>query len=184
MSERVGARRVSPEIAPSEVWTRRILFWSVAILVVAIDQLFKVWVRGTLPVGDTQPVIEGWLLWTHSLNTGAAWSMLAGQRWLLILISLGVSAFILRMAHEFSRDTRRQTLPLLALGFIFGGALGNLIDRVFFGVVTDMIDLDTPLEFLRTFPVFNLADSALTVGVILLMLHFLLAREEPLNSKN
>ena len=100
--------------------------------------------------------------------------MMSGQRWLLILVSIGVSVFIIKMAREMAP---RGVLALCALGLIFGGAMGNLIDRILFGVVTDMIDLDTPLELLRNFPVFNLADSALTVGVILLMLDFLLHRE-------
>lgn len=165
-------------IDSSEIWVRRAIFWSVTLVVLALDQLSKLWVRANFHIGETQPVIEGWLRWTHSLNTGAAWSMLAGQRWLLVLISVGVSAFILMMAHEFSREASRRTLPLMGLGLIFGGALGNLIDRVLHGVVTDMIDLDTPVEFLRTFPIFNLADSALTVGVILLAIHFLFVREE------
>jgi len=165
-------------IGSSEVWVRRAIFWGVALVMVVIDQIFKLWVRTNFQVGETQPVIEGWLRWTHSLNTGAAWSMLAGQRWLLVLISIGVSGFILMMAHEFLREPVRRTLPLLGLGMIFGGAIGNLIDRILHGVVTDMIDLDTPIEFLRTFPIFNLADSALTVGVILLAIHFLFVREE------
>ena len=170
-------------IESSEIWVRRAIFWSATLIVLALDQLFKIWVRANFQIGETQPVIEGWLRWTHSLNTGAAWSMLAGQRWLLVLISVGVSAFILMMAHEFSREPVRRTLPLIGLGLIFGGALGNLIDRILHGVVTDMIDLDTPIEFLRTFPIFNLADSALTVGVILLAIYFLFNREEALDPK-
>ena len=177
MSESADMRSVAPVVAASEMWVRRALFWSVAVFVVALDQLVKIWIRAAFPVGATQPLLEGWLRLTHSENTGAAWSMLAGQRWPLVLISVAVSAFILFMAHEFSNEKPRRVLPLVALGFIFGGAIGNLIDRVLFGVVTDMIDLDTPLEFLRTFPIFNLADSALTVGVVLLMLHFVLHRE-------
>jgi signal peptidase II len=100
--------------------------------------------------------------------------MMSGQRWLLIAVSIGVSIFIVKLAREFES---RGVLALSALGLIFGGAIGNLIDRIVFGHVTDMIDLDTPLEYLRTFPVFNIADSALTIGVILLILDFLLRRE-------
>lgn len=178
MSESSHLDAVSPGSNPAEIWVRRSIFWLPVVVVLVLDQLFKLWVRQNFAIGATQSVIDGWLSWTHSLNTGAAWSILAGQRWLLVLVSLGVSAFILKMAHEFSRETSRQTVPLLALGFIFGGALGNLIDRVLHGVVTDMIDLETPIEFLRTFPIFNLADSALTVGVVLLAFYFLFNRED------
>lgn len=183
MSESAEMRSAAPVVAASEMWVRRALFWAVAVFVVALDQLFKIWIRREFLVGESTPLLEGWLRLTYSFNTGAAWSMLAGQRWLLVAISIGVSAFILFMAHEFSNEKPRRVLPLVALGFIFGGAIGNLIDRVLFGVVTDMIDLDTPIEFLRTFPIFNLADSALTIGVVLLMLHFVLHRESSIVSQ-
>jgi signal peptidase II len=153
-------------------------FGLVALVVVVLDQLCKFWIRSTLPAGTTREVLPGWVHLSHSLNDGAAWGMMSGQRWLLILISIGVSIFIIKLAREF---TARGVLALSALGLIFGGAIGNLIDRIAFGHVTDMIDLDTPLEILRTFPVFNIADSALTIGVILLILDFLLRREPEKN---
>jgi signal peptidase II len=149
-----------------------------ALCVVALDQLSKLWVRKSFTLGQSQTVIPGWLDWTHSQNTGAAWSMLAGQRWLLVLVSIGVAILITLMARDFARQTPRRVLPLCALGFIFGGAIGNLIDRVFFGVVTDFVDLGSPIKLIETFPIFNIADSALTVGVILLALHFLIERED------
>lgn len=148
-----------------------------AILSVALDQLTKIWVRSEILVGASQTVLEGWLRWTHSENSGAAWSMLSGQRWLLVVVTVLVSGFVLFMAREFAREAPHQRLPQLALGLILGGGIGNLVDRVLFGVVTDFIDVLTPLKVLRTFPVFNVADSALTVGVLLLILHFVLDRE-------
>lgn len=151
-------------------------FWFAAVVSLAFDQLTKLWVRRELPLGATQTILDGWLRWAHSENSGAAWSMFSGQRWLLVLASVLVSGFVLFMAHEFAREAPRQKLPQLALGLILGGGIGNLIDRVLFGVVTDFIDLLTPLRFLRTFPVFNVADSALTIGAVLLMVYFLLER--------
>ena len=180
MSESVGTRRALPKSAPAKNRVRRALplqFTLAAFLIVALDQLSKLWVRENFAVGQSQTVVSGWLDWTHSQNTGAAWSLLAGQRWLLVFASVAVAFFILMMAREFARETPRPTFPLLALGLIFGGAIGNLIDRVFFGVVTDFIDVGTPINFLKTFPIFNIADSALTIGVLLLALHFLLERE-------
>lgn len=161
-------------------------FALVAFLVVLLDQLSKLWIRSTLAVGETRPILENWLAFTHSKNAGAAWGMMSGHRWLLILVSVGVGAFILFMAREFNKEAKGRVLALSALGLIFGGAIGNLIDRIFFGVVTDFFDLQTPIQYLRTFPIFNIADSALTVGVILLMLHFLLHREvaAPVTTKN
>lgn len=176
MSEFVGAQRAAPNAKP-RTWAQHaapLQFGAVAVFVVLLDQISKIWLRNTLPLGSRIEVLPGWVHLSHSLNNGAAWGMMSGQRWLLILVSVGVSIFIFKMAREYAS---RGVLPMLALAFILGGAIGNLIDRVLFGVVTDMIDLDTPLEALRAFPVFNVADSALTVGVILLMLHFLLNRE-------
>ena len=157
-----------------------------AFLVVLLDQLSKLWIRSTLPIGETRPILENWIVLTHSKNAGAAWGMMSGQRWLLILVSIGVGAFILFMAREFAREAKGRVLALSALGLIFGGAVGNLIDRIAFGVVTDFFDLQTSVQYLRTFPIFNIADSALTIGVILLMLHFLLHREveAPVTTKN
>jgi signal peptidase II len=179
VSEAVGARRALPdteEIRDAR-WARHALplqFGLVAFAIVVLDQLCKFWIRRTLVPGATIDVIPGWVHLSHSLNDGAAWGMMSGQRWLLIAVSIGVSIFIVKLAREFES---RGVLALSALGLIFGGAIGNLIDRIVFGHVTDMIDLDTPLEYLRTFPVFNIADSALTIGVILLILDFLLRRE-------
>ena len=166
MNEPVEVRRALP-----------LQFTLIAFLTIALDQLSKLWVREYFAVGQSQTVLSGWLHWTHSQNTGAAWSMLAGQRWLLVFISIGVAIFILMMARDFARNAPRQVLPLCALALIFGGAIGNLIDRIFYGVVTDFIDLGTPIKFIKTFPIFNIADSALTVGVILLALHFFLQRD-------
>jgi signal peptidase II len=151
-------------------------FLVVAVVVVLLDQLCKLWIRSTLAPGDTIDVLPGWVHLSHSHNTGAAWGMFSGQRWFLILVSVAVSVFIVQLARDFAT---RGVLALSALGLIFGGAIGNLVDRIAFGHVTDMIDVDTSLEFLRTFPVFNIADSALTIGVILLILEFLLHRDAP-----
>jgi signal peptidase II len=162
------------EIVKQHARRALIPFAIVALCVVFLDQLFKLWIRSTLPLGGRIEIWPGWVHLSHSQNSGAAWGMMSGQRWLLILVSVGVSVFIVKMANELAP---RGVLSTSALGLIFGGAIGNLIDRICFGAVTDMIDLDTPVEILRTFPVFNIADSALTVGVILLMIDFLLRRE-------
>lgn len=159
--------------APVVAWW---LFGGVALVITLLDQVFKTWIRGAIPFGGKLDLVPGWVHLTHTLNHGAAWSMLSGQRWLLILISIGVSIFVVRLTKELAPHGK---LPVLSLGLIFGGAIGNLIDRISIGAVTDMIDLDTPISFLRTFPVFNIADSALTVGVILLIIFFLLNQEKP-----
>jgi len=180
VSENVGARQALPK---NEIFKQRarhalpLHFWLIAFFVVALDQLSKLWIRQSFAVGETQPLLENWMHFTYSQNKGAAWGMLSGQRFFLIFVSIAVAGFILYMAREFAREGAKGVLPLYALGLIFGGAIGNLIDRIYFGFVTDFFDLETPIRYLQTFPIFNIADSALTVGVLLLMLHFLLHRE-------
>ena len=98
---------------------------------------------------------------------GAAWGMLAGHRWFLVLVALGVMLVVGYLAREIAP---RSAWACAGLGLILGGAIGNLIDRVLFGSVTDFIDMDTTIQWIREFPVFNLADSALTVGVALLLI--------------
>ena len=168
-----SAQRVLNNGAPidAKVERRRFLILiAVALLVLLLDQWSKLWIRGNIQVGDEIALWPGVLHLSHVWNKGAAWGMLSGQRVILVIVSIAVLCGAATIARDF---VRRGMLTTLALAFIVGGAIGNLIDRVFLGHVTDMIDMDTRWNWLRTFPVFNLADSALTLGVILLMLHFL-----------
>ena len=145
-------------------------FVGAAILALALDQISKIIVRAGLGVGSRWPLIPGWIHFEHVQNHGAAWGVLAGQKWLLILFTVAVTALVVSSAREVSR---RGKLAAIGFGFILGGALGNLIDRVVFGYVTDFFDLDTPISWLQTFPVFNVADSALTAGVVLMLITLL-----------
>jgi signal peptidase II len=140
-----------------------------AVFTVLLDQLLKIYIRNAIPVGGRIEVWPGVFHFSHVLNFGAAWGALSGRKFLLIAITLAVVAGAI---YNAKRIARNGFLPALGLGFIVGGALGNLYDRIAQGHVTDMIDFDTNLRVLATFPVFNLADCALTFGVILLMIHF------------
>jgi len=164
------ARTVSIEIITEQSTARRrlLLFGLLAVTTVLLDQSSKYWIRATIPMHHDVPLVPGWVHLTYTLNKGAAWSMLHGQRWLLVAISVVVIGVVIWLARDFAR---RGTLPVVGLGLVLGGAIGNLIDRVVGGAVTDFIDLDTPLRWLQTFPVFNIADSALTVGVSLLLVY-------------
>lgn len=150
-------------------------FALIALCVFALDQISKVLIRRALPLGGKTSIVPGWLDFSHVLNHGAAWGMLSGRRWLLIFVACGVIAVVVMLAREMSA---RSVWARGGLGFILGGALGNLFDRIAFGAVTDFIDLDTPWRFLKTFPVWNLADAALTVGVVMLAIDFLRARKD------
>jgi signal peptidase II len=146
-----------------------------AVLVVVLDQASKAWIRDVLQLGEERPLWAGVVHLSHVWNRGAAWGMLSGRRWLLIAITLGVLFFAGRMMRPLAA---RGAVPACGLGFIIGGALGNLIDRARSGYVTDMIDMDTSWPWLHGFPVFNIADAALTLGVGLLFLHLFFDRHE------
>jgi signal peptidase II len=137
------------------------------ILIAAIliaDQITKYLVQLSLsPVGTSLPLIDGVFHLTNVHNTGAAWGMMQGFRWLFIpmtLIVCGIIVFILVKYHKRVTVFSRLTLSLL-----FAGAVGNLIDRVLFGYVRDFFDF-----CLINFPVFNVADSAMTIGCALLII--------------
>ncbi len=132
-----------------------------------LDMASKAWVRAHLALGETREVLPGWLHLQHVQNRGAAWSVLAGHTTFLILFTLGVIALLVLSAREIARQGAPSAA---AFGLILGGAVGNFLDRARQGFVTDFFHFDTPLPWLQTFPVFNVADSALTVGVVLLIL--------------
>lgn len=162
--------------------TGLVLLLAIVLLALLLDQLSKAWIRGNLAPGDVIPVWPGVMHLSHVWNYGAAWGMLSGQR----LVLVGFSILVLVGAASMARDfVRRGRLATIGLGLIVGGAIGNLIDRVLQGYVTDMIDMDTGWQWLRNFPVFNVADSALTVGVCLLLIHFVFDTSETASaSKN
>ena len=155
---------------------RLTLLWSVAIFTAVMDQLAKAGVRKVIPFGGEHPLLPGWLHLSHAHNQGAAWGVLSGHRWLLIAIALGVVLLVANVAREIAS---RSSLAACGLGFIVGGAMGNLIDRITQGYVTDFMDLDTPVAWLRTFPIWNLADGALTVGAVLMAVSFLMGMRHP-----
>ena len=149
-------------------------------LALVLDVASKMWVRANLPsVGSTAPLVPGWIHLQHVQNHGAAWSVMAGQTTFLILFTLAVIVLLAVSAKEIARQ---GALSATAFGLILGGALGNFLDRATQGYVTDYFDLDTPIAWLQTFPVFNVADSALTVGVVLILLASLLKQRQKVSS--
>lgn len=133
--------------------------WVVALLVLCGDQASKWLVRQSLQLGQSIPVLSPVLHLTYVQNTGAAFGMLRGHAPLFVLLSVAVAVWIVA---ELRKPDGHGRLTLLSLSLILGGALGNVIDRLRLGYVVDFIDL-------RVWPVFNIADSAITIGVSLLL---------------
>jgi signal peptidase II len=146
--------------------------YAIAALVIVLDQLTKSWIL-QLPEHVAQPVF-GPLQLLRTWNAGVSFGMFqAGHdviRWGFVLFSTVVAILLAAWAARQAR-----LLPAIGLGFVIGGALGNAIDRARFGAVVDFVDV-TAIGF---FPwIFNVADSGITVGVILLLLDSL-RRERP-----
>ena len=118
------------------------------------------------------PVIDGLLQLTNVHNTGAAWGMLSGFRWLFIPMTLIVAAVLIYIVIRFRKKI--TIFSRITLALLFAGAVGNFIDRVVLGYVRDFFDI-TPLF---SFPVFNVADSALSIGCVLLVLDVLFLKDK------
>jgi signal peptidase II len=144
------------------------LSWLVlSALIVILDQLTKAIVVHLLEPGVPNAVIPGLLNWTLAYNTGAAFSFLAGQegwqRWLFTALAIVVSGVLVRWLKQTPRSDWRTALPL---ALVVGGAIGNLIDRLRIGHVIDFIQV---YHGDWAFPSFNVADSAISVGAVLLL---------------
>lgn len=146
------------------------LGWLVlSLLVLVIDQVSKAHFEGSLEMFQQIVVIPDYFSWTLAYNTGAAFSFLADgggwQRWLFAVIALVVSVVLVVWLKRLGRD---DTWLAIALALVLGGALGNLYDRIALGHVIDFILVHWQNR--HYFPAFNFADSAITVGAIMLAL--------------
>ena len=137
--------------------------------VILIDQLTKLWVLSTFRLYESVPVIPGFFDLTYITNTGAAFGILAGDQniWRQVffvgmtLVAITVLCFAFRQYRDGGK------LYVVAIGLVGGGALGNLVDRLRFGHVVDFLDFYIKGHH---YPAFNVADSAITVGVSMFLL--------------
>lgn len=160
-----GSRRVPLESAhPART------FWIAALAVLLIDQVSKYAVRATLTPGESIKLIEDVFHLTYVRNVGAAFGLFPGRQPFFIATSL----LVLFAVAVFWRRAKPTAWPIaLALGLIAGGAFGNLIDRAWLGKVTDFFYF-VPIDF----PVFNVADMGIVIGVGILMVWLLFGPEE------
>lgn len=131
----------------------------IACLVVVFDQLSKFLVSKSLSLNQSIGVIKNVFHLTLIHNTGTVFGVLKGYNLIFIILSLAIIAFIIYYLYK-TDDFKEEVL----LALVLGGAIGNLIDRIIFGHVIDFIDF-------RVWPAFNIADSAVTIGVILLVVY-------------
>ncbi|HYM16706.1 MAG TPA: signal peptidase II [Dehalococcoidia bacterium] len=150
-------------------WRRDLLFFAIAAVIVGADQFTKWLVRSNLALGEQWPdhaILHARII--HVVNSGAAFGILQGQTPFLIVTSmLGLGAIVLYYLYP----PMEHGLIRVALGMQLGGAIGNLIDRVRVGEVTDFIDVGR-------FPTFNVADASISISIVVVLIFFALQESD------
>ena len=147
-----------------------------SLLLAILDQLSKIILNKVLVLGKSYQVFAKFLYITKMYNDGISFSMLTGHRILIILICLAIMIFLYSYMKKFKENKRN----IIAFSLVFGGLFGNLIDRIFRGYVIDFIDF---YIFNYNYPVFNLADSFIFIGVILLLYSIYMGEDNENSSK-
>ncbi|MBU0905543.1 MAG: signal peptidase II [Firmicutes bacterium] len=142
------------------------IYYLVAVIIVALDQWTKWLVVNNMELGERIPLLDPTFALLSHRNRGAAWGMLEGQIWLFSIVTVIVIAGIL---YYFHKEAKGKPLFQLSLMILLGGAIGNFIDRLYLGEVVDFIDVLIPI-INYDFPIFNIADAALTIGVVMVMI--------------
>ncbi|MCP2327958.1 signal peptidase II [Hamadaea flava] len=172
VSDEDGETRPLPEAVPATAISVRrsvLTLVAVAVVIIGLDAATKEWATNTLEGADPMRLLGGLVYFSFTRNSGAAWSMGSNYTFVFPFIAFAVAAWIGWTARKL------RSLPwAIALGLVLGGALGNLVDRVFrypggiSGHVVDFISLFGPYG--ERFPIFNIADMALSFGVCLAIL--------------
>ena len=140
--------------------------------VVFLDRLTKMFCSGILNLGESLPVLRNIFHITLVHNTGIAFGLFRNQGIVFIIIPIiAVVLLIYNIKYYKSNDEHLSRLYIRAFSLILGGAIGNLIDRIYYGYVIDFIDL-------RVWPVFNLADSAITIGALIIAVKFIPVKKQ------
>lgn len=145
----------------------------ISLLVIFFDQLVKARVVAVMDPGQSSPVLKNIFYLTLVHNPGAAFGIFPNATLFFVAISIASVMIIgYKVWRSANKSNSQRLAPVLRLAFalILGGALGNLIDRLRFGFVVDFLDF-------RIWPVFNIADSAITIGTVVLILHILRRRK-------
>ncbi|MBW3495316.1 lipoprotein signal peptidase LspA [Bacillus sp. FDAARGOS_1420] len=144
------------------------IYYVIALFVIAIDQISKWLIVKNMELGTSIPIIDNVLYITSHRNRGAAWGILENKMWFFYIITVIFVGFIVFYMKKYAKTDK---LLGISLGLILGGAIGNFIDRVFRQEVVDFIHV---YIFSYNYPVFNIADSALCIGVVLIIIQTVL----------
>ena len=153
-----------------------VVYFLISALLVGLDQWSKYLTVQNISLGETKEFIPGFLSLTHLRNTGAAWSLLEGKMIFFYVITVIVSVVIIYLVIK---NYKKSIWYSVGLSFVLAGAIGNFIDRVRLGYVVDMLQTD-----FMNFPIFNVADSTLVVGVICIFIYLILDEKAAKEGKN
>ncbi len=153
---------------------RKFGFPIVAAVLIVLDQLVKTWTVATIALDTVEPFLPGFMSLAYLRNYGAAWSILQNQQWFFTIVTLVV---VTALIWYYIKQIQGNIWTLFSLSLMIAGALGNFIDRIRLGYVVDMFHLD-----FISFPVFNVADICLSVGVGILFICIM--KEESNGSKS
>lgn len=166
-----------PVVESAGAFGKYVLVLSLALVIVVLDQITKVWIDTDMKLYESIPVLDGFFNLTYVRNTGAAFSMFADMsETYRVPFFVGVATVAAVAILYFVHTTpASQKLVLVACGFVLGGAIGNLIDRVAYGSVIDFLDVYWGDWH---WPAFNVADSFISIGVGLLLLSSIFTGDE------
>ena len=150
-----------------------IRFYLIALVIIVADQITKWSVIRSLPLGASKQALGNVLFLTHTRNTGGAFSLFPAGNMTFVVVAIFAIAALVYAYHKYQRP---HAVISGALGLALGGAVGNLVDRIQYGYVVDFFDLHAGTNH-TVWPIFNVADSAITVGIFLLAWHFLFSKE-------
>lgn len=153
---------------------RKFGFPIVAAVLIVLDQLVKDWTVANIALDTVEPFLPGFMSLAYLRNYGAAWSILQNQQWFFTIVTI---AAVTGLIWYYIKQIQGNIWTLFSLSLMIAGALGNFIDRIRLGYVVDMFHLD----FIN-FPVFNVADICLSVGVGILFICIM--KEESNGSKS
>ena len=152
------------------------MLWAIIVAVLfALDQITKTYVKNNLPLGQSNEVIQDFFYFTHVENTGAAFGILKNGRYFFIILTIIISFVLIYVMIK-----NKSKILRLAISIVLGGALGNFIDRLLYGKVTDFLDF---YIFGYDYPVFNVADICVNIGTILLAIYIIFIYKEPNNEE-
>jgi signal peptidase II len=152
-------------------------YYLISLVIIGVDQLTKWMIVRTMELGERIPIIENFFYITSHRNSGAAWGILQGQMTFFYIVTVIVVIGIIFYMQKYAKESK---LLAVSLSLILGGAIGNFIDRLLHQEVVDFLDFHI---FGYNFPIFNVADSALTIGVILVIIATILDERKKGKSK-